>query len=47
LKINQTKDVDSKFSEYPEEVKPKMDFLRKLVFDTAEEIGITKIEETL
>jgi len=47
LQINKTKDVDAKFSEYPEAVKPKMDFLRKLVFDTAEEIGITEIEETL
>lgn len=37
-----------KFDSYPEEVKPKMEFLRKLVLETAEAIeSIDTIEETL
>ncbi len=45
--ISQSKDVDKKFASYPKEIKCKMDFLRKVVLQTAEEIGIEKIEETL
>lgn len=47
LKIEQTKDVDAKFNSYPVAIKPKMKFLRELVFKTAEEIGIEHLEETL
>lgn len=47
MKISQTKDVDSKFASYPSNVKKQMLRLRKLVFKTAEEIGIADIEETL
>ena len=47
MKIIQTKNVEAKFSNYPTVIIPKMGFLRKLVLDTAKEIGITEIEETL
>ena len=40
--------VDEIFSEYPEFVKDKMQFLRKLVLETAEEtVGVSALEETL
>lgn len=40
--------VEEKFNSYPEEVKDKMQFLRNLVIEAAEEIEeITQIEETL
>lgn len=47
MHITQTKDIDGKFETYPKHVRPKMDFLRKLVLETAEEIGIEEIEETM
>ncbi len=47
LQIVQTKDVDAKFDSYPIEWQPKMRYLRKLVFETAKELGITTLEETL
>jgi len=40
--------VKPKFASYPKEIKPKMEALRKLVFETAEEIdSIEHLEETL
>lgn len=47
MHVNQTKDVDTKFANYPKAVKPKMAHLRKLVLQTAEELGIEQLEETL
>lgn len=40
--------VKAVFQEYPDEIKPKMEYLRKLILETAQEIeSITEIEETL
>ena len=48
LEIKTDPRVPEKFNSYPKAVKPKMDFLRKLVLETAEEIeSISSIEETL
>ena len=47
LEIIQTKDVDGKFENYPKKVQPKMLALRKTVFETARELGIEQLEETL
>lgn len=47
LKINQNPAVNDKFEAYPEHIKPKMQWLRKLILETAEENGIRTIEETL
>lgn len=48
LKITTDPRVHSKFESYPDEVKPKLEYLRKLIIETATEIGsITELEETL
>ncbi len=47
MELVQTKDVTNKFNAYPSEVKPQMDALRTLILDTAEELGISRLEETL
>jgi len=47
LKIDQHPDVKSKLAKYPAAVRPKLKHLRKLVIETAEELGIDQIEETL
>lgn len=48
LKINQNPDVVSKFNSYPKDIKPKLEYLRKLVLETASENeSILEIEETL
>ena len=49
MKMNliQTKDVDAKFKSYPKHIKPKMLALRNLILETANEIGIAELEETL
>lgn len=48
LTINKNPKVDPKFQSYPPEIKPKLDFLRKLIIETAKEIeSIQEIEETL
>lgn len=48
LKINQNPKVEPKFKSYPKEIKPKINFLRKLILETAKEIdSIEEIEETL
>lgn len=47
LKINQNPLINQKFDAYPEHIKPKLQFLRKLILETAEENDISTIEETL
>ena len=48
LEIKTDPRVPEKFKSYPKAVKPKMDFLRKLVLETAQEIeSISSVEETL
>ena len=48
LEIKTDPRVPEKFKAYPKAVRPKMEFLRKLVLETAKEIeSITSIEETL
>ncbi|MGB0864423.1 MAG: DUF1801 domain-containing protein [Saprospiraceae bacterium] len=48
LKINIDTRMESKFSSYPEYVRPKLDLLRNLILETAKEDSkITEIEETL
>ena len=48
LKVNQNPKVETKFDSYPKGIKPKINYLRKLIIETAKEIeSITEIEETL
>ena len=47
LKINQNPAINQKFDVYPEHIKPKLQFLRNLILETAEENNIKTIEETL
>lgn len=48
LKINQHPAVILKFETYPAEIKPRLDYLRSLILETAAEMnGIEEIEETL
>lgn len=48
LNIIKNKKVDQVFDSYPETVRNKMQFLREMVIETAEEIeGLKEIEETL
>jgi hypothetical protein len=48
LTINQNPKVAPKFQSYPTEIKPKIEFLRNLIIETAEELEeIQEIEETL
>ena len=47
LKLNTDPKVDEIFANYPIHVRDKMDFLRSLVIETAEEEGIDVLEETL
>ena len=48
LKIKRDPRMDPKFKEYPKKIKPKMEFLRKLIIDVASENeSIKEIEETL
>ena len=39
--------VTLKFKSYPKDVAPKLNDLRKLILETAEESGLTELEETL
>ena len=39
--------VQQKFNSYPDEIKPKMLFLRQLILETAEMEKIYPVEETL
>jgi len=48
LKINTNPKVELKFKNYPENIKPKLNYLRKLIIETATEIDtINEMEETL
>jgi len=47
LNLNQDPRVIPKFDSYPAEIKPQMEYLRKLVIEVAEEINLTQLEETL
>ena len=47
VRIKQDPRVKPKFESYPAEVKPKMDYLRKLVLEVAKEIELPALEETL
>ena len=48
LKLNTNPKVNDKFNNYPESVREKMQFLRQLVIETAEETdGVEALEETL
>lgn len=48
LKIKQNPDVEIKFQKYPAKIKPKLEFLRNLIIETAKEIdSIKELEETL
>lgn len=48
IKVISDPKVEDVFADYPEVIKPKMLFLRKLIIETAEEIeDIDKLEETL
>lgn len=40
-------EIKSSFSSYPPQARTKVSYLRKLILETAEEIGITDLEETL
>lgn len=48
LKVITNSNFEERLANYPDKVKPKMDFLRNLIIETAKEIeGIDKIEKTL
>ncbi len=48
LKITTSPDFKAKFSSYPKHIRPKMDYLRELVIETARELPeVDAIEETL
>ena len=48
VKINRDPRVDPKFESYPKEIKPKLEYLRSLIVETASEIqNIGELEETL
>ncbi len=48
MKVKTSPDVDAVFANYPDLVRDKMQALRELVLETAEETpGITVVEETL
>ena len=48
LKIKTSPKVELVFRNYPEEIRPKLEYLRALIIKTAEDIGtISEMEETL
>lgn len=48
IKVNTNPNVKEKFQQYPKKIKTKLNYLRKLIIDTAnEDKSITEIEETL
>lgn len=47
LNLKQDSRVPIKFDSYPTEIKPKMEYLRKLILEVAEDIKLTHLEETL
>ena len=47
IKINQSSAVEAKFVAYPEHIRPKLWELRSLILESAEQLQISSIEETL
>ena len=48
LQIDKNPSVSEKFDTYPVEIRPKLEFLRKLIIETASEFEeISRVEETL
>ena len=47
MKIKIDPRVNLKFNNYPSNILPKMQFLRSIIIDVAEELDIPEIEETL
>lgn len=48
ITLNQNPEVFTKFESYPKEVKPKLEYLRALILETAKECNhVSAIEETL
>lgn len=47
MKLNSDPRVKMKFASYPDHIKPRMDHLRSLVIEAAQEAGIDSLEETL
>ncbi|MFK7946610.1 MAG: DUF1801 domain-containing protein [Saprospiraceae bacterium] len=47
LIINQNLAINNKFEAYPKHIQPKIQFLRKLILETAAENDVSTIEETL
>jgi len=48
LKIHSSPDVEKVFEQYPHDIRPKVEFLRELIIETAKETeGIDELTETL
>ena len=47
LTLNKNPKVNLKFKSYPKSIIPKLNYLRQLVLETANENGISELEETL
>ena len=47
LQITSHPKVEEKFQAYPKKIKKKLVYLRQLILETAKEIGIEQLEETL
>ena len=47
MKLTTTPNVKDKFKSYPTHIRPKIKQLRKLILDTAKEIDLPSLEETL
>jgi hypothetical protein len=47
LEIKTDERVPNKFDQYPSEIKLKMEYLRSLIIETANDLGLKEIEETL
>lgn len=47
MNFSSNSDIKSTFSTYPPQAREKVAHLRKLILETAKEIGITDLEETL
>ena len=47
MKLTSTPNVREKFKSYPSHIRPKIKQLRKLILDTAKEIELPALEETL
>ena len=47
MKLSSTPNVKEKFKTYPPHIRPKIKHLRKLILDTAKELGLSELEETL